>query len=459
MINAECHRNLQLEFTPVKLVMSPAIVMVVTLILYLASKTRDHFFEFLLFVSGGMAGFALLVWAMKQAADSVFVEVNNRTWIFQRMSSISAVDMTLGKLFGSTAYAWYSAGCCLLMYVISAFNCDNTLLRLKVGLLLILAGITIHALVLLVSLLIIRNARFTGGPPKNQVFLLGMGLVFFMVLSLVRLDPDYPIHWYGRSLCVMDFYLLTLVYTVVWGIIGLVRMMRAELQYDNTPLVWCIFVVTLFLYCDGFVVKGSAAAGVIGGNAHLLLGGVLLSVLTYFTMMMGPFDPVLLRKMADRVRQWKWREAAYALPLWLPTLAAAFLVAAALLLHDWAVAPTVLRRGGVGDPRQYVLTYLPLTVLLFIVRDIGVVGLIRSAAVKRGDIYVGVYLALAYGLLPIIFLQADLGVGLYAFWPVPTGGPGWQLTPAALQAAGVIALMWRHRRVFSPGSAIMQPKR
>lgn len=106
MANSEFKRNLWLEFTPVRLVTGPAIVGSVALIVYLIQGNSQDFFGMLQPVSRVIAGFTLFLWAMRLASDSILTEVSGRTWVFQRMSAISAWDMTVGKLFGSTVYAW-----------------------------------------------------------------------------------------------------------------------------------------------------------------------------------------------------------------------------------------------------------------------------------------------------------------------------------------------------------------
>jgi len=447
--NAEFRRNVWCEFTPAKIIISPVIIGIITLLVYAAAPRPDDFFNALGIVSGVLMSFILLLWATKQASESVIGEVNDRTWVFQKMSSVRAIDMTIGKLFGSTVYAWYTAGFCLVAYVISALFASDGFLRLKYALLIILAGLVGHALSMMLSLIIVKNARFTGKTGKNSVFLAGVviGCVILAIASSVFSKKIPDIQWMGITVHPIDFFIFSAVYAAFWSIAGLYRMMRQELQYDNTPTWWCVFVVTLLVYFNGLTYglpNGEWGGSLLKGSVVLWTSFPILVLLTYLTLLTESFDTVMLRKLVDRIRRRRWRDAAVSTPLWMPTVAGVLSLTILMLGRDLINGATIYYPD-LSHYGSFTLSVLPLVVVLFLLRDLGVIGLIKSTGSGKGDFYIAVYLVLAYGLMPTVLTLAKAKLALHCFWPVPIDGIVWQSVPPALECAAAGYLVWMRR--------------
>ena len=107
-MNPELQRNLWLEAGLKKL----AWVGVVLAVIYGAavviggSASDAEALARALLVSGmGVFAVSGLIWGPRAAGRAVGNEVLQRTWDFQRLSSLTAWDMTWGKLFGATLLA------------------------------------------------------------------------------------------------------------------------------------------------------------------------------------------------------------------------------------------------------------------------------------------------------------------------------------------------------------------
>ena len=158
-LNPEFQRNLWLELTPHRRVAMPVILGAVFLLVYLSSA---HQFGDSTATVAAMLYFILaIVWGTRLAADSVSGEIRDHTWDLQRMSSLQPWSLSWGKLFGSTAFAWYGALLCLVVFAISLSNQGATEVARRVAL---MAGTAVLAntTALLASLQVLRKHRHPG---------------------------------------------------------------------------------------------------------------------------------------------------------------------------------------------------------------------------------------------------------------------------------------------------------
>ncbi len=107
-MNPELRRNLWLELTPRRVT-----TMTVFLVLIFFASTLSGNLLTPAGVAYDLYYFIVIVWGTWNAALSVVGEIRERTWDFQRLSALSAGEMTWGKLFGATALNWYGGVICL----------------------------------------------------------------------------------------------------------------------------------------------------------------------------------------------------------------------------------------------------------------------------------------------------------------------------------------------------------
>ncbi len=107
-MNPEFRRQLWLEITPQRLIIMP---LVLASIATLNSNAGNIFGPHL-----GVKIYLvfMLVWGTRRAISSLADEIRDKTWDTQKMSALSAWDMTMGKMFGGTIFVWYGGAICLI---------------------------------------------------------------------------------------------------------------------------------------------------------------------------------------------------------------------------------------------------------------------------------------------------------------------------------------------------------
>ena len=445
MPNAEFRRYLWLEFSVARAVIAPLLVGAIAWLAYLMKP--EDFGSMAISISKALLFIVLLIWGTRLASDSVTSEVADGTWVFQRMSSMSAGEMTLGKLFGSTAMVWYSTFFICLLYLAGAFMDKDTALAGKTLVATLLAGLCAHSLGMLASLSTLRTEKVSGLRRRGTGFLIGIGVAMTLmgtVSTMQYQETGHSVHWFSLDTELVDFTIFSLAYAVFWSLVGLVRAMRRELQYDNTPAVWSVFVASLLLY----------VAGIIHGNPQTTLVGpvtlwacfTVLSGLAWATVLLDPFDSVAWKRTWQNLRRLDLREAWIGLPTWVPTLAATAAMALILVLTQAMREPLhFLERAADAEFTTFLAT--PLAVVFYLLRDIAVVATIRTSGSSKSHFFVAVYMVAAYGLLPVILLLLKVEPALYLLWPMVKGNVIAQLTPPLLEAVATWMLLLRSRAV------------
>jgi hypothetical protein len=115
LLNAELRRNIWLNFTAQRLILTPLIISLIIYVTYMFSGKGDSGS-----LSFYLACFFIFLWGVKDASETVIEEINNSTWDFQRQSTISPWSMTCGKLFGSTLFSWW---CHFLSFLLCNVSC------------------------------------------------------------------------------------------------------------------------------------------------------------------------------------------------------------------------------------------------------------------------------------------------------------------------------------------------
>ena len=118
--NAEFAKNVWLEISTKRLLAMPAIIFLIIVLIFMNVDSTTAANSTLKYVSIGGFVFLGMLWGIKSASNSILDEYNEKTWDWQKMSIIGAWKLTVGKLFGSTIYNWYSALICLVIYL---FTC------------------------------------------------------------------------------------------------------------------------------------------------------------------------------------------------------------------------------------------------------------------------------------------------------------------------------------------------
>jgi hypothetical protein len=206
--------------------------------------------------------------------------------------------------------------------------------------------------------------------------------------------------------------------------------MRLELQVQNRPTVWPVFILFMAAYMAGFQSLPFLIAVLLFADAlslRLAEASATLGILTYVAVLFEPKDRVLYRWLGEMLSKGRTAAVMSRLQCWMIAYAAAMISSVALAYH-LGTAPT---------PTLQVLT-VPMVVagMGFLTRDLGVFLFFGLApGQKRGDMPAVISLALLYLLLPRLLLAAGVAEAAAMLLPVP--GAGWM---GAIMPAEAVAI-------------------
>ena len=434
-MNPELQRHLWLEFSPHRLIATPALIALVAL-LVLAVTDGDGFKA--VAIAAGYGFLALVtLWGTHNAAASMLEEVRGRTWDTQRMSSIDPWAMTWGKLAGATSFTWYGGAICLALFIVGGVG-RLDLAVLKTAVVMVAGSLLLHALALNIVLI---------GAQKGVAPRVPSGLVFIL-LALVLLGPSIGfvteakgiVQWWGLWFPRLDFTLATLIAFAAWAAFGAYRNMCSELQSRTVPWALAAFLAFMALYLAGFLVFQWPR--ILNPVEAVLVCGLGVSVLVEYLLLFAERSgPMTLRRLTARTERRQWRRALEELPGWPIALAIALVCAIGLLLFA----------GGDVEGPLHNARGAGLGIALFAVRDAALLHIFAFARQpKRVEAVTLLYLALLYWLVPT--LLGAMGAEVLARIVLPNvlaGESGFAIAVIAVQAALATTIAaWRWRRNY-----------
>jgi hypothetical protein len=429
--NAEFAKNIWLEISPMRLIAMPAVIGLVLLALYI--NGNDPIYKTVHEVSLG--GFVIigLIWGMKNAADSIINEHNESTWDWQKMSSLGALKLVLGKLFGSTIYNWYGALMCWLLFMLTAgyesyydYETSESVTRLMhdytLGVSLLIAMVTLTGLVQLIALQLMRKTSVRAKIKSSQLIIIGVVLLSFT--SNIFIEESYSSNksmfdnWYNLP---FNASILTGLFYCIWVVAGLYRSMRTELQFSDVPTWWGTFIITNFLFQLGFFVGVSTEPDSAPFSMCVLFYCVQLVAILYLLAFSEAKSIVNFTTLISTIKTKSYSTFFENTPLWLITLPIVFLfgiIATVLSFNFVELNQAAFTSNSMAFPTDKITLAaangsLLITVFGFMVRDLGVLLLFNfSPYAKRADVAMLIYMALVYGLLPLLVKGSGL-VGLF----------------------------------------------
>ncbi len=444
-MNPEFQRNLWLDASPRRVMWTGVTVLLV----YFAAAllAQDSGRQAGVFSGLGIAVFVTcaVLWAGRAAGGSVLTEVAERTWDFQRLSALTAWQMTWGKLFGATFLPSLAGMTGIVVYLLAAQPANPWLVVLLLGVALLIQSASFMA-----ALVGVRKARAEGRIARSGGIVGGLIVGYFLLSSLAAGSlfrfggPQIGFGWFGRQ-GVMNWWNLTPSTEMFWAVsfllfagfalAGAWRLMRLELQMRSEPVVWPLFLLVLAGWVAGF------RAGPIGHDASVAAAGMAMCLAAYAAAFVEPADRVAIRRFASLAVRGKATEAARIAPAPLfPLVFAAILAVASLGMPVEGLAKLSS----------------PLAALAFLIRDLGVIALFRfGPRPQRGDFGAIVALALLYGVGGVV--GAVLGKASGAAFFVPAGGEfaGFSVVSGLVQAGVAWALA--ARRIRRPETSVSAP--
>ena len=457
-MNPELKRNLWLETSRRQMAGAGVILALIFAAVWLLDRGRTAYD----FVAAGSVVFiaTALVWGPRETRASVIDEVYGRTWDLQRLSALSPWTLTWGKLAGATSRVWVFAGVGLVIAFLQYASITSTphaLYWVVVGLGL---AVLLQGSGLAVGLVEIRKARAVGRlPGLRSPGLIGLAFAVLVAGSAIWSrhhaawtadvgqgalgSSARAVVWWGGAYDPSAFAALSLVVFGAWAVVWAWRLMRLELQLQNAPWAWPLFVLTAGLYAAGF----APSLTIEGGAAYPFrsaVAGVTFGALAYIGAFVDPADRIRARQVAGMIAERRLGGLAARIPL---TAAPALLAALAAI-----VAAAAFQRAGQADAALSALACLA-----FLLRDLGVIAALRFApSGRRSDLGVVVALVLLY-VAGAIAGRAFGGPGGVALFAAISPRPGVSL----LAGVGEAVLAWTFAawRVSQPAEPRRTPGR
>jgi hypothetical protein len=438
-MNPEFERNLYLEFSVARLIGMPLSLMVIFAFAYLINS--QEFGEDVATAAITLYVFIVLFWGSRQAAESIFDELRNRTWDIQKTSAISPWSLTWGKLFGSTLFNWYGGIICLLVYAIATPKAETlfSVVFYAIG-----GGLLAQSLCLLVSLFALRKKQ---GFNSSLSYLFVLFLLFFAsgMITGIEHNPSEVIHWFYFETTLRNFGLTSLVLACGWTLTGIYRLLTQELQIRTLPWVWMLFIAFLIIYTQGLIIGHSYDTRHehiidhdLSNPSYLALSAfVICTVLTYSLIFIDDNNPMLLRRLWIYSQEEKWQRFLEEVPCWIISLVLA------------APACLYLALSFPAETTDENLHFYPIPIFLLIIRDIGIILFFNYAPNPKRALSLSLlYLTFLYWVIPVIFVEAGTQMIAALFLPIFSDSLGLAVIFAAAQV-GLIGYLvfqrWQNR--------------
>lgn len=415
----EFRRNLWLELPPRRIVIAAVLLSLVFFAAALSGGNHDYPASV-----ARLLYYAIVVaWGARNAALSVVSEIRDRTWDAQRLSSLTAKDMVLGKLFGSTVYNWFAGAICLAVILTHSLVHDGPLGALIDLVYFLAIGAIAQAAALLASLVAVRRRQ---AHSRSEIFFyqltgLAAAIAVFWVWDAAdpagsllpgRTHTDVVL-WWGHAFGARPFLLVSLALFAGWTLTGSYREMRLELKMQNGPFVWLAFLVFMGVYAAGFdtwLTQNSLTAGWDIPALRLSLAASTFAALTYVMVLTEPKDRVHFRWLGMQIASGRVATALAHLDGFTMSYAAAVLTSAFLTGWLW------LYRAVPQDSAALIAAGSG-----FLTRDVAIFVFFGTLPNRRhGDFMAILVLFVLYVLVPSILNGLGLGFTLPFFYPKAT---------------------------------------
>jgi hypothetical protein len=459
-VNPELLRNLWLQFSPERIVAAPLILGAVFALAAFATDSWE--------VVGWAAnvGFVVIayLWGTRRAVNVLADEITGGTWDGQRMSSIAPWTMAWGKLIGGTAYAWYCALLCLATYAAAEVESARQSALLISLTLKITGAVLVQTVALLLALVLVgkgrRLSRRSLAFAQGGALLIGLFGVSSVLLPSITERFGFGlaerITWFGLEFSADDFALLTQILFLGWAVAAVYRLMAGELQVRQRPWIWLSFSLFLIAYYQGFLLLGPDSRLSLRFFSALLVALPLY----YLAVFAQSNDIIRYRWLFHHLRRGSWRNALSLLPLWMPSLALAAVLAAAVavltkdelrvLTADQAVPRMLIGEtwsGGIATA---------IALILFMLRDLGIVLLLNfGKRPKAPDLAAILYLIVLYGICGGLVAAAGARSLLPLFLP-GAGSNALVVVLAPLVQVILVAVLLRRR--WAAQTRALQPQ-
>lgn len=311
-MNPEFKRNLWLEISPARLALMPGVLTLIALLAVAMSEhnPRDNLFIACTVLFTGLT----LGWGSLLVMSSINNEVTERTWDQQRLSALTPWQMAWGKLFGSTAYAWYGALLCAMVAVLAASTLPGFLSRCVWMLAGAIGAVALHAWLMASRLHTLDLRTEKSSSTAGRLFGLFMALqtlpMLFMLLGNPTEEAFAKGSWWSLGLPLPVQSLVLAALMLALGLLALWRSMGKQLMVRSIPWAWALGVLAVGWMLAGFMPEDARDA-----NLMVPLAGVAL-LATYAALFTESNNRLVWQAVLFHHAHSPRRRMLQALPLW-----------------------------------------------------------------------------------------------------------------------------------------------
>lgn len=314
-INPEFQRQLWLQFSVSRLVVAPVLLSLIMLGIYWMSEGDLSAYSSIAMTGGMLFIFFTIVMGANAAGNSMVEEINEHTWDQQRMNAMTPWSMVWGKLFGSTAFAWYCGAWCLVFAVPAALANPTHAAVWRFTAIAILVSLLVQTVVLTVQL---QMAHFKRAIAKRGNLPIVFAAILWIAIPIIT-NSTQDIHqeWWGYTFERVNFSLLSLVLFTVCAMVMVWRSMAEALLVRQWPWGWPVLALLINTYISGFA---SEQRGIVWCVSALLVSVVF----TYLSLLSDKPSVPHWKRIVTRFEGGQWKIAIQSLPRWVSTLLLAF---------------------------------------------------------------------------------------------------------------------------------------
>jgi hypothetical protein len=427
----ELARNIWLEISIQRLIFAPMFIAAMVIIIVQSGSVSPSLVPNgpeglphigLAMLGLGIFGLITLLWGSTAISNSVSDEGKENTWDFQRISSITPLQMLIGKLFGSTIYLWYIGliGIAIYIFVIFSVKAEDCVYQLSGANLRqceALLGTPFTNLALLITFTLFFHGMMLLSSIRNKEK--KRSRIGFLFISLFLSASIFPalmatyvslknITWYNTAFNGTDFILVTLQILTAWMLIACFRAFREEFQYKNYPWVWTSFIIFINIFFVGFTFKSSNSF--IDQENQIFLALFITILLTYYSLFEEKKDFINYKKWCRDVRTKNFKHAWLNTPRWFISVAFCLISSIAILLvQDF-------------EHGEMPKTLIALAAaILFIIRDVIIVHYCHANFESTHKNFIAIlYLSILYVILPLLVsVFSSTNENLHFFFQMP----------------------------------------
>ncbi|MBF0472310.1 MAG: hypothetical protein HQK91_00155 [Nitrospirae bacterium] len=445
-INPEFTRNILLELSTQRLIAMPVILGGLFFLIFYTTPELSSALNWTLL----MYAIIVCIKGTSQVSRSIIKEIRAKTWDFQRMTIINPWSMVWGKLFGSSIYSWYGGIIIIIVYFSCIFIVPEPLHHFKLGILAIFFSLFLQSMSMLSALVGIRSYRESGKEDKINHTVFYAFAAFTMIIFMTILSwPDNnllrAVRWYTFDLNAIDITMLSIFLFTVWVFVGLYRLMKTELQFQNSPWVWLYFQFFLFFYFTGFIFNFTnlKIPGFIFGA--LVISFLTSIILTYVAAFFDSKNIVDYERLTRDLQIKAYHELIQDLPLWLHSLIVTWLILLAmiylLLFIDISEVTKLAFSFTLATPIKIAIYCI--SMVCFVIRDLSIMMYIGfSKRNRNGDLLSVIFLFVLYLLVPEILHSLDIDRLNSFFYPIMGKGVIGGLFPIVIEIVILLYLLW-----------------